>query len=607
MAYRFRAGETVPEGVRRIAREQLDRSLKRLESDRRDRGDDVHSARKSMKRLRALVRLVRDDLGATVYERENACFREAARRLAGLRDATVLVQSLDELVAWLGRRAPRSRFAPVRLWLDDSRQQEYGRAGSLGQATESVVEELRGVSARLADWPLRAAGWAGLGPGVRRVYARGRREHEGVCWTPSVEALHQWRKRVKYLWYHTQLLQPMWPGPLETLAVELDLLGELLGRDHDLAVLGQTARQQAGAIPGASGATLSSLQRRILEYRSELQTQCQVLGQRIYAEPAGAFARRLGTYWQAWGEEQIQRRKPRDSPVGRKRMQMEPELIADYQCKTGEGPLWHPDEKCLYWLDIPNGRMFRYDPSTGKHEQVFEGEEVGGLTIQEDGALLLFMARGAVALWRQGEDLDYLVRDLEQERESRFNDVIADPAGRVFCGTMPSPDHLGRLYRLDVDAGMTTVLEDVGVSNGMGFTPDRRRMYFTDSPTRQISVFDYDESSGELANRRIFADLGGGEGIPDGMTVDAEGYVWSAQWDGGCLVRFSPDGKEDRRLEFPARKVSCATFGGDDYGDLYVTTAGGDEKATDGEGAGALFRIRPGVIGVPEFRSRILL
>lgn len=286
---------------------------------------------------------------------------------------------------------------------------------------------------------------------------------------------------------------------------------------------------------------------------------------------------------------------------------MDPELIADYACETGEGPLWHPDEKRLYWADIPRGRMFRYDPAAGQHEQFYDGEVVGGFTIQQDGALLLFMARGAIAIWREGQDLDFVVQELEHEAESRFNDVIADPAGRVFCGTMPSPDHLGRLYRLDPDGTISEVLDEVGCSNGMGFTADRKRMYFTDSPTKRIDVFDYDEETGAVANRRPFVDVGDEEGIPDGMTVDVEGGVWGARWDGGCLVRYSPDGVEERRMEFPARKVSSATFGGDDYGDLYVTTAGGGEKATEGHGAGALFRVRPGVRGVAEYRSRILL
>ena len=114
---------------------------------------------------------------------------------------------------------------------------------------------------------------------------------------------------------------------------------------------------------------------------------------------------------------------------------MEPELIADTRCVTGEGPLWHPSERRVYWVDIPTGRMFRYDPATAQHEQCYQGEVVGGFTIQADGALLLFMARGAVKIWREGT-LTEVVQEIPEERDTRFNDVIADPAGRVFCGTM---------------------------------------------------------------------------------------------------------------------------------------------------------------------------
>jgi D-xylono/L-arabinono-1,4-lactonase len=296
---------------------------------------------------------------------------------------------------------------------------------------------------------------------------------------------------------------------------------------------------------------------------------------------------------------------------------MEPELIADYACVTGENPLWHPDEGQLYWTDIPTGRIFRYDPAAGWHEQVYQGDVVGGFTVQGDGALLLFMAGGAVKVWRDGT-LTTVVEEIPAERHTRFNDVIADPAGRVFCGTI-SPRHdfgrpdaagqpawSGRLYRLDPDGTLTTLLEGVGASNGLGFTPDRRQLYYTDSPLREISLFDYDQASGAIMNRRLWVRTpdDAGEGAPDGLTVDAEGYVWSARWDGGCLVRYAPDGIEERRVRFPARKVSSATFGGPEYADLYVTTAGGNDKAANGPGAGALFRLRPGVRGVPEFRSR---
>ena len=283
---------------------------------------------------------------------------------------------------------------------------------------------------------------------------------------------------------------------------------------------------------------------------------------------------------------------------------MEPELIADYECVTGEGPLWHPDERRLYWLDIPKGRIFRYDPASGEHEMCYEGDFVGGFTIQADGALLLFMAKGAVKTWRDGM-METILEEIPEERESRFNDVIADPAGRVFCGTMPTEERLGRLYRLDTDGSVTKLVEGIACTNGMGFTPDRKQMYYTDSLVSEIYIFDYDQESGAISDQRVFVRTPEGEGIPDGMTVDAEGYVWSARWDGGIVARYSPDGTEDMRIEFPAKKVSSVTFGGEDYRDIYITTAGGDNKAEEGPGAGALFRVRLGIRGVPEFRSRV--
>jgi sugar lactone lactonase YvrE len=283
---------------------------------------------------------------------------------------------------------------------------------------------------------------------------------------------------------------------------------------------------------------------------------------------------------------------------------VQPELIADYECETGENPLWHPDEGRLYWVDIPKGRMFRYDPAAGAHEPCYDGGVIGGFTVQKDGALLLFMDRGAVKTWRDGK-LHTVIEDIPDERDSRFNDVIADPAGRIFCGTMSTGERKGRLYRLDPDGGLRVVVEGVGTSNGMGFTLDRKQMYHTDSGERSIYLYDYDEATGDIANRRVFVKLTDGEGGPDGMTVDAEGCVWSAIWGGGCLVRFRPDGTEERRIEFPARKVSSVTFGGSDYMDIYVTTAGGGNKDEEGAGAGGLFRLSLGVRGLPEFRSRI--
>lgn len=289
-------------------------------------------------------------------------------------------------------------------------------------------------------------------------------------------------------------------------------------------------------------------------------------------------------------------------------LQLEP--LADYACNTGENPLYHPGENRVYWTDIPNGKLFRLDCATGEHAICYEGEPVGGFTLQADGALLLFGARGAVRVWRDGVITDVVVEELPDELDSRFNDVIALPDGSVFCGTMSTKERAGRLYHLTTDGLIQVVLEDVKCSNGLGFTPDRQGIYYTDSPRLTVDIFDFDATTNALANRRVFAEVPAGvqgEGVPDGLTVDAEGRVWSARWGGSCLVCYDPqDGREKQRIDFPVKKVSSVTFGGPDYADMYVTTAGGQQKETDGEHAGALYRVRvPGVRGVAEFVSRV--
>ena len=289
---------------------------------------------------------------------------------------------------------------------------------------------------------------------------------------------------------------------------------------------------------------------------------------------------------------------------------MEPELIADYNCRTGEGPLWHPDEKCLYWVDIPAGKLYRYDPATGQHGLTFQGPPIGGFTIQSDGSLLLFMADCAVAVLQDGKITKTIIKEIAAEREAgaRFNDVIADPLGGVFCGTMATPTRRGHLYYLAPDGTLTELLDNIGVSNGLGFTPDRKQLYYTDTRTKSIYLFDYDSDTGAITDQRVFVTVPDkpNEGGPDGMTVDADGFVWSARWGGRCLVRYAPDGSEVQRVFFPADKVSCVTFGGEDYTDMYVTTANpSGDKEKEGQGAGALYRINLGIRGVPEFRSRV--
>lgn len=282
--------------------------------------------------------------------------------------------------------------------------------------------------------------------------------------------------------------------------------------------------------------------------------------------------------------------------------------LADYACHTGEGPLFHPQENAVYWTDIPNARIFRYDLATREHRAIEIGRQVGGFTLQADGSLLLFLDRGSIAVWRDGEPLKYLIDEIPEEVSTRFNDVIADPLGGVFCGTMPTQDRLGHLYRLAPNGTLTKLLSGIGCSNGMGFTPDRTQLYYTDTGARSIYRFDYDQETGTISNQTTLITTEDGGGWPDGMTVDAAGNLWSTRWDGGCVVCYSPDGTELGRIELPARKVSCVVFGGTDYKTMFVTTAGGHLKDTDGAAAGTLFALEiDGVHGVPEFVTRVAL
>ena len=287
-------------------------------------------------------------------------------------------------------------------------------------------------------------------------------------------------------------------------------------------------------------------------------------------------------------------------------------VVADVPCETGENPLWHTDHNLLYWCDIPNGRLYTYDPATETYELLYEDpeERIGGFTFQTDGSLLLFQEAGAVRRF-ENDTVETIIEPDATEFPERFNDVIADPEGRVYCGVMPNLEAgiPGRLYRLDRNGSFECLERDIDLPNGFGFTPDLSGLYFTDTCSYSddpgiIYRYDYDQATGELSNRELIvkAEL---EGLTDGMTVDEEGYIWSAFWDGHKLVRYSPEGERDRVIAFEPKKVSAVTFGGSDARDAYVTTAGGNLRPIEGKTAGSLYRVDLGVGGSPEFRSAI--
>src|SRR5579871_6042115 len=281
------------------------------------------------------------------------------------------------------------------------------------------------------------------------------------------------------------------------------------------------------------------------------------------------------------------------------------ELIADYACSVAENPLWHPHLQRLLWTDIPAGRLYQFDPKSNSHGLFYEDRVVGGFTIQEDGSLLLFKDRGTITNLKDGVETT-VVEEIPEERDQKFNDVIADPVGRVFCGPFP-PGKLGRLYRLDRDGSLTRLLDGIGCSNGMAFSPDGHLFYYTDSFARTIYCFDYDQSDGAIRNRRPFYVVPEGGGFPDGCTMDSEGHLWFALWGGSSIVRLNNRGDVERSIRIPATKATSLTFGGDDLKDVYVTSEGGVERTQDDPLAGALFRLKCVIAGRPEYFSKITL
>jgi CHAD domain-containing protein len=297
MAFQLKANEPVGKGVKRIVRKQIDRALEELRS-RGARDEAVHDARKGFKKVRAVLRLVRDELGDKVYRQENACFRDAGRPLTEVRDAKILIETLDKLTKHFADQVAAGAFGGVRKALQAHRQAVRKRVLEEEDAVSRVVEAVEGARARLRDWAIGRKGWAALQGGLERVYRAGHDAFAVASADPSVENLHEWRKQAKYLWHQLQVLEPVWPGVMDELGNQVHELTQLLGDDHDLAVLRQTVTADPDTFGGDS--TLETLLALIDRRREELQQEAFLLGRRLYRDKPKAFTGRIKDYWKAW-------------------------------------------------------------------------------------------------------------------------------------------------------------------------------------------------------------------------------------------------------------------------------------------------------------------
>lgn len=275
--------------------------------------------------------------------------------------------------------------------------------------------------------------------------------------------------------------------------------------------------------------------------------------------------------------------------------------------EVAESPVWDDGSGELVWVDIPAGFIRRWRPGTGVVSTLAVGQPVGAIALQRGGGLVAAVRDGfAVVDEAIGTTTPCAV--IEADRPNiRMNDGKCDRAGRFWAGTMAEDMRPGAgcLYRLDPDLKVTTVLTGVSLSNGIGWSPDDRTMYYVDSVEHTIDAFEFDLSHGRLGVRRPFVAIDPGDGMPDGISVDADGNVWVALWGGGVVRRYLRTGDLDVVVQFPVAQVTSCTLGGPDLRDLYVTSASRGLSAEDRgrqPHAGAIFHVRVDVPGSPAAR-----
>jgi sugar lactone lactonase YvrE len=285
------------------------------------------------------------------------------------------------------------------------------------------------------------------------------------------------------------------------------------------------------------------------------------------------------------------------------------DCVFDAKAELGEGPVWDPDAGCLYFVDIERGAVHRYDPATATSRSFQIGTMVGAAALTAARDLVLAVRDGFARLDLDSGQVRAIAAVEADLPDQRMNDGKCDPAGRFWAGTMALDKRrgAGALYRLDPDGRVTRMLDGVSISNGLDWSADGRLMYYVDTPTRSIDVFDFDVATGTIANRRSLARVEHGEGWPDGLTLDADGFIWVALWAGAAVRRYAPDGTLDRLVSIPTTYPTSCAFGGPDFRDLYVTTAATaltPEERLREPLAGGLFRCRPGVPGRPPHRFK---
>lgn len=278
--------------------------------------------------------------------------------------------------------------------------------------------------------------------------------------------------------------------------------------------------------------------------------------------------------------------------------------MLDAHCALGEGPLWSASEGVLYWLDIHRRRLHACRPVSSETRTIPLPATTGAAALCSDGRMLLATSRGIGRFDPVSRRFDP-IPGTAPDWPSRYNDGGCDRAGRFWTGTTRLEGASGReqLHRLGTDGNLASIDGGFTICNGIGWSPDDKRLYFTDSSTRRIYLYDYELATGTVTNRRIFIEVPPETGVPDGLAVDAEGCIWVALWDGAAIARYDSAGKLERTVKLPLRRPTSCAFGGPRLETLFITSArrGLSRRAlADAPLSGSLLAIEPGVRGLPK-------
>jgi CHAD domain-containing protein len=296
MSYRFEPGEEVERGIRRIGSEQIDSALREIDDSDLGPHETTHQVRKRCKKLRGLVRLVRLSIGEACYQEENAWFRDTARLLSGGRDRAALRQTYDLLLDTFDVAIDRSAAAPLARRLTESRA-DWVESGEAERLLAEAKSRLRDGRERLASWQLEHGGFAAIEGGLEKTYRRGRKGFRKAYENPAPERFHEWRKRVKYGWYHMRLLENVWPKSIKARGALQHDLSDILGDHHDLAVMRMWLTAEAeGTVDSATVRALIGIAE---EHSRKLEREAHPLGAKLFAEKPSALAKRIAAYWNA--------------------------------------------------------------------------------------------------------------------------------------------------------------------------------------------------------------------------------------------------------------------------------------------------------------------